>query len=214
MYHAQAWAASMEKSILGDLPSTGPQCTRNIQSVVLAAATIGQGDLKGGVYHRPPHSTPTPNTEQAQGLWEVVAIMASLCPASQNTENYDKSLTSGSLDPREAMLGLVYKRPHRQNWFVNGMCFGAAGPCCSDRSNPDTAPEGQLCLFEMIVLQDGFTIQKKYSIPHPYPLPHPPSTETIQLLELLQGAIKLGGMLRLGRAGSLPLNPAQEQRRQ
>jgi hypothetical protein len=78
------------------------------------------------------------------------------------------------------MLGLVYKRPRPAASQAELVCqWGMLQGCRTLLFPParsDTAPESQLCLFEMIVSQGGFIIQKKYSIPHPYahPHPHPP----------------------------------------
>lgn len=68
-----------------------------------------------------------------------------------------------------------------------------------------TTIESQLCLFGTMDLQDGSITQKERASP---------GTETAQLQDLLQCVIESAGMLRSGRAGSLPRNPVQEQRRE
>lgn len=95
-----------------------------------------------------------------------------------------QSLTSGSLDQREAALSLVCKRPRPAASQAELVCQWVCASGLQDPAVPTSRiliqhQNRQLCLFEMTVSKDGFIIQKKYGIPHPHPYPHLPSTETI-----------------------------------
>lgn len=139
-----------------------------------------------------PSLCPYPNTNQAHNVFDSSGSLGRcgyygqpLCPAPLSEyRNTCQSLTSGSLDQREAELSLVCKRPRPAASQAELVCQWVCASGLQDPAVPTSRiliqhQNRQLCLFEMTVSKDGFIIQKKYGIPHPHPYPHLPSTETI-----------------------------------